>query len=147
MEKSELEVLVIKFVRDKNSLTQFEYEQISSSVNIDKSIQHLILTKRDVESQFVGAKAKMEDFFALCEQARRINHNVYVNVETATSDKNLPQICSFPPTEAYARFCAQINRWKLKNLRFLSLIETAIAALKVEKAQTLSNKQDESTPR
>jgi len=142
MENSTLEMLLMQFVRERESFSPENWALITSDENIDKSIHYLKSIKRDVESQFIACKTRVSDMQADCEEARRCARNVDVDLQDYVNGSLVKTVHNLPPTEAFAKFMAQEGRWKVKNVRFLSLIEAAISLLKMELNQT----HDELTP-
>jgi hypothetical protein len=130
MENPQLDDLLNRFVRDRAGLSAAELETITDQANVQYGINHLIGVKRDVESQFIAYKTRIKDFYAICEEAIRNNKLVEVEVETMDGGYRRRAMQKLPPGEAYAKFAAREGRWKVKNVRFLSLIEGAIADLK-----------------
>jgi hypothetical protein len=139
MENPQLEDLLMKFVREKESLSADELSMINDPANLQYGVNHLITVKRDVESQFIAYATRIKDFFADCEAARRNNTLVNVEVDVTEAGHRVKRLQSLPPSEAYAKFTAKEGRWKVKNVRFLSLIEAAIADLKTVKPLTVAD--------
>lgn len=118
------------FVRDRDNFSPEDFAAITDPNNIDRSIQYLIGVKRDVESQFIASKTRLQEFFADCETARGEGTQVELITEVYEHGSKVKKGEMLPPSVAYARFQAREYRWKVKTVRYLSLIESAITEIK-----------------
>lgn len=132
-----LEDLLMQYVRERDTLSPSELNAITDIImapaNVDAGINYLITVKRDVESQFIAMRTRLKDFYALCEESDAKGTLVPVEVDNMASGSRVRTTVNLPPSAAYAKFAAKEGRWKVKNTRFLALIESAIAALKLSK--------------
>lgn len=135
---AQLQTLLMSFVRERDSFSPDDFTTITSDSNIEHSIKYLISVKRDVESQFIASKNRIHDFFAECEEARRNQTDAILITEKFESGTKVKKTEELPPSEAYAKFLAREGRWKVKTVRYLSLIESAITELKLTRSGQLS---------
>lgn len=113
--------LVIKFVRNRGSLSESETSQLLGS-NTPRTHNALLALKRDIEVQFVAHEARLHDIRAECAKAAL----EYRMVEIQTDDRDEESRESFPPEIAENLFIARELRWKVRTTRFLHLIEDAL---------------------
>lgn len=130
----------MQFIRERDTLSPAALATITDILtapeNVDAAINHMITIKRDVESQFVAMRTRVKDFYADCEEAKRTDNLVAVEIDTMQSGSRVRTTHHLPPSEAYSKYCAKEGRWQVKNQRFLALIESAIATLKLSKRTT-----------
>lgn len=133
MKNSNLDHMLMRFIRDRNSISQESIDLLFSPENIEYSDIYITSMKRDVESQFVAWSARKHDALASFQEAKRMNIDMIIELEEydPSTGSKLKTTYELPPAEAYSRLMAQEARWKTKNVRFLSLIENALAALKL----------------
>lgn len=119
-------------VKDPDSMQDESWDFILHQDNRHRAIELLVERKRDTESQFIASKTRLKDFYADCEHARLNCENVEIETETYNKHDGIVrrQTETLSPTIAYARFQAKEYRWRMKTVRYLSRIESAILLLK-----------------
>lgn len=125
-----LQQLIMAFVRDRSNFSEENFAVITDPANINQTLQYLVTVKRDVESQFIASRTRVQEFFAKCEEARRNGTDVDLVIESFEAGTKVKHTETLPPSEAYHKFLGREGRWKVKTVRYLALIETAITSIK-----------------
>lgn len=86
--------------------------------------------KRDVENQFIASKARVYDMQALCATASATGELVPVKVDKTYNGRVVEVMDYKEPGVALSMTMARESRWKVKNNKFLSAIETKISDIR-----------------
>ena len=123
---SSSEQMVHTYVRNRDSVSASDRATLFAPENITQTRTVLTGLKRDVEAQFIAMKARLNEFRTVCDLAIDDDKGVWVPALIDGRGHELEPGTSYAPDTAYLVMCGRENRWKVRNVRFLALIERAL---------------------
>lgn len=126
---SDFERKVQTYVRRRDSFNAEDREELFGLDNIFNTRTVLVNLKRDVEAQFIASRARLNEFLVVCNLTAA-GETVEVPGVADNSGRVVEPGQHHPPATAYLIMCGREHRWKVRNVRFLALIENALEEVK-----------------
>ena len=128
---SSFENKVHAYVRQRESVSTADKAELFDVANI--ALTHAVLTglKRDVEAQFIASKARLNEFKTVCDLAADGEMVEVPQILDSRGFATTPAEKHWPDT-AYLIVCGREHRWKVRNVRFLALIESALEEVSIK---------------